>query len=52
MAQIAGPERSNVFLVRCNFEPSTPLGEVAELISTPERSLSSRLMNCWAAWVN
>ena len=39
MAGIAGPERSNIFLVRCNFEPSTPLREVAELISTPERSL-------------
>ena len=38
MTQIAGPERSNVFLVRCNFEPSTPLREVAELIGTPERS--------------
>ena len=38
MARIAGPERSNVVLVRCNFEPSTPLREVAELISTPERS--------------
>ena len=38
MAGIAGPERSNIFLVRCNFEPSTPLREVAELISTPERS--------------
>ena len=39
MAQTAAPERSNFFLVRCNFEPSTRLREVAELISTPERSL-------------
>ena len=37
MAQTAAPERSNLFLTRCNLEPSTRLHEVAEpAVSKPE----------------
>ena len=39
MAQTAAPERPNLFLARCNLEPSTRLYEVAEpAVSRPELS--------------
>ena len=37
MARTAAPERTNLFLTRCNLQPSTPLHEVADpAIGRPE----------------
>ncbi len=37
MARTAAPERTNLFLTRCNLQPSTPLHEVADpAVSRPE----------------
>ncbi len=37
MARTAAPERCNLFLTRCNLQPSTPLHEVADpAIGRPE----------------
>jgi hypothetical protein len=37
MARTAAPERTNLFLTRCNLQPSTPLREVADpAIGRPE----------------
>jgi hypothetical protein len=37
MARTAAPERSTLFLTRCNLQPSTPLHEVADpAVSRPE----------------
>src|SRR5215204_6565808 len=37
MARTAVPERTNLFLTRCNLQPSTPLREVADpAVSRPE----------------